>query len=82
MRIKSGWRALLYTSFNLLLSIGLSLAYITPTLLFIPYLLQWTETIYGTLRPAVGYKPTAIGFRQLAVSTLFTILFIITWNIG
>jgi hypothetical protein len=36
----------------------------------------------GTLRPAVGYKPTAIGIRQLVVSTLFTILFIITWNIG
>ena len=82
MRIKSGWRALLYTSFNLLLVIGLSLANITPTLLFIPYALQWVETIWGTLRPAVGYKPTAIGIRQLVVSTLFTILFIITWNIG
>jgi hypothetical protein len=82
VRIKSGRRALLYTTFNLLLALGLSLANITPALLFIPYLLQWAETIYGTLRPAVGYKPTAIGIRQLIVSTLFTILFIITWNIG
>ena len=82
MRIKSAWRALLYTAFNLLLVSGLSLATITPTLLFIPYLLQFAETIWGTLRPAVGYKPTTIGIRQLAVSTLFTILFIITWNIG
>ena len=82
MRIKPARRALLYTSFNLLLALGLSLANITPTLLFIPYALQWVETIWGTLRPAVGYKPTAIGIRQLAVSTLFTILFIITWRIG
>jgi hypothetical protein len=82
VRIKSGRRALLYTTFNLLLALGLSLANITPALLFIPYLLQRAETIYGTLRPAVGYKPTAIGIRQLIVSTLFTILFIITWNIG
>jgi hypothetical protein len=82
MRINAARRALLYTSFNLLLSLGLSLANITPTLLFIPYLLQWAETIYGTLRPAAGYKPTAIGIRQLIVSTLFTLLFIITWNIG
>ena len=82
MRIKPAQRALLYTSFNLLLALGLSLANITPTLLFIPYALQWVETIWGTLRPAVGYKPTAIGIRQLAVSTLFTILFIITWKIG
>jgi len=82
MRIKPARRALLYTSFNLLLTLGLSIANITPTLLFIPYALQWVETIWGTLRPAVGYKPTAIGIRQLAVSTLFTILFIITWRIG
>jgi hypothetical protein len=82
MRIKSGWRALLYTTFNLLLTLGLSLATIIPTLLFIPYALQWAETMWGTLRPAVGYKPTTIGIRQLVVSTLFTILFIITWNIG
>jgi hypothetical protein len=82
MRIKPARRALLYTSFNLLLALGLSLANITPTLLFIPYALQWVETIWGTLRPAVGYKPTAIGIRQLVVSTLFTILFIITWRIG
>ena len=82
MRIKPARRALLYTSFNLLLALGLSLANITPTLLFIPYALQWVETIWGTLRPAVGYKPTTIGIRQLAVSTLFTILFIITWRIG
>jgi len=82
MRIKSGWRALLYTSFNLLFALGLSLSGVTPTLIFIPYALQWLETIWGTLRPAIGYKPTAIGIRQLVVSTLFTLLFIITWNIG
>lgn len=82
MRIKSARRALLYTSFNLILTIGLSLANIAPTLLFIPYALQWAETLWGTLRPAIGYKPTAIGVRQLVVSSLFTILFIITWNIG
>ena len=73
---------MIYTTFNLLLAIGLCLANITPTLLFIPYALQWVETIWGTLRPAVGYKPAAIGIRQLVVSTLFTILFIITWKIG
>jgi len=82
MRINAGWRALLYTSFNLILVVGLSLANITPTLLFIPYALQWVETIWGTLRPAIGYKPTSIGLRQLGVSTFFTILFIITWNVG
>jgi hypothetical protein len=56
------------------------LGWLTP-LIFIPYALQWVETIWGTLNPAIGIKPTKIGLRQLIISTLFTILFIITWNI-
>lgn len=74
-------RALLYTSFNFVAVLGLSLAGVLPTLLFLPYALQWAECIWGSTHPAVGTKPTAIGMRQLTVSTLFTILFIITWNI-
>jgi hypothetical protein len=80
-RITLGRRALLYTTFNLLAVLALSLIGLLPLLLLIPYLLQWFETIQGTLRPAVGLRPTAIGIRQLVVSTLFTILFIVTWNL-
>jgi hypothetical protein len=76
-----GRRALLYTSFNLLFVVGLSLGSITPPLLFAPYALQWAETIWGTLNPAVGVKPTRIGVRQLIVSSLFTVLFILTWGV-
>jgi len=47
--------------------------------LFLPYLAQWLETLWGTLNPAEGARPTQIGFRQLAVSIFFTILFILTW---
>jgi hypothetical protein len=54
-----------------------------PQLLPVPYFLQWGETIWGALfRPAVGAKPTSIGFRQLAVSSLFTLLFILAWNLS
>ena len=81
MRIRMGWRALLYTSFNLLLVIGLSVGRITSPLLPLPYALQWAESLFGTLRPAVGYRPTAIGVRQLIVSSLFTLLFILTWRV-
>lgn len=82
-RVRLGWRALLYTGFNFLAVLGLSLAEVLPAWLFLPYGLQWLETLYGTLvRPAVGAKPTAIGVRQLIVSSLFTLLFILTWNIG
>ena len=79
-RIQMGSRALLYTTFNLVAAIGLSLGGITPALIALPYLLQWAETIRGTLKPAMQEKPRAIGMRQLAVSTLFTLLFILAWQ--
>jgi hypothetical protein len=79
-RLAMGTRAFAYSSFNLGAVTILSLLSVLPILLPLPYLLQWTETIWGTLRPAVGEKPVAIGTRQLIVSTLFTILFILTWR--
>ena len=75
-----GFRAFAYTTFNLVLSIGLGLSNLVPQFTFIPFLLQWLETIWGINRPAVGWKPTRIGIRQLIVSTLWTILFIIFWR--
>jgi hypothetical protein len=80
-RLQMGRRALIYTSFNLIAVFVLSLLDILPSLLFLPYAIQWLETIYGTLKPAVRVKPTRIGIRQLVVSTIFTITFIITWRI-
>ena len=80
-RIRLGQRALLYTTFNVVSVAAFSIAGWLPVFLPLPYVLQWLETIWGTLNPAIGVKPTKIGLRQLTVSTLFTVLFIITWNI-
>ena len=78
-RLRAGWRSILYTSFNLGFSVVLSIwGWISPWV-FLPYLLQWMETLWGTLNPAIGVKPAKIGLRQLAVSSLFTILFILAW---
>ena len=77
---KMGWRAALYTSFNLASSLTLGLAAILPTFIFAPFLLQWLETLWGITHPATGWKPTRIGIRQLIVSILWTILFIIAWR--
>lgn len=76
---KMGWRALLYTSFNFILTLALGAWALLPRLIFIPYLLQWLETLWGISHPAIRTKPTAIGIRQLIVSTLWTILFILFW---
>ncbi len=77
---RMGKRALQYTSFNLALTLALGWSTLLPRWLFIPYLLQWLETLWGITHPAVGWKPTAIGIRQLIVSSLFTVLFIICWR--
>jgi hypothetical protein len=79
-RLRMSRRARLYTTFNLVLVIGLALTGYVPVLLIAPYGLQWLETLYGSLiKPAVGLKPTRIGIRQLIVSSLFTLLFILGW---
>jgi hypothetical protein len=77
---KAGRRAFIYTTFNLLFSLGLGLTSVLPRFLFVPYLVQWSETLWGIFHPAVKWKPTRIGIRQLIVSTLWTILFIFTWR--
>jgi hypothetical protein len=81
-RFRAGWRAFLYTSFNFFISAALSLgAGLLPKWIFIPFMVQWLEMLWGIDHPALGAKPVAIGMRQLIVSTLFTILFIITWRL-
>lgn len=80
VRFQLGQRAIIYTSFNLVLTVVLSLTAVVPTFLPLPYAVQWGETIWGVLNPAVRVKPTKIGVRQLIISSLFTILFILTWR--
>ncbi|MBI3158014.1 MAG: YwiC-like family protein [Chloroflexi bacterium] len=79
---RAGRRAVGYTGFNLLLAAGLSLRAGFPDALWLPYLLQFVETVYGVLRPATGLRPTQIGLRQLLVSSLFTLVFILVWRVG
>ena len=81
VRFRMGWRALIYALFNVVSVLSLSLAGVFPFWLFSPYLLQLVETTQGILIPAVNAKPTSIGIRQLVVSLLFTILFIIVWQL-
>ncbi|MBW8010874.1 MAG: YwiC-like family protein [Chloroflexi bacterium] len=79
-RLRQGRQALLLSSFNLAFLAAFSSSGKLPALLYLPFGLQWLETIWGTMRPAIGIQPVRIGMRQLAVSTLFTILFIVVWT--
>lgn len=77
---RMGIRAFIYTSFNLVLSAFLGVAKLIPIFIFVPFALQWLETIWGIFNPAVGWKPTRIGIRQLIVSILWTVLFVLAWR--
>jgi hypothetical protein len=77
---KMGRRAALYTSFNLASVLIGGLVAVFPSFLFIPYLIQWIETLWGITHPATRWKPTRIGIRQLIVSTIWTVLFILFWK--
>jgi YwiC-like protein len=78
---KMGLRAFAYTTFNLVSTLILGLVSVLPRFLFLPYLVQWSETMWGIFHPAIKWKPTHIGIRQLIVSTFWTVLFIITWRL-
>lgn len=78
---KMGLRAFAYTTFNLVSTLSLGVLSVLPRFLFLPYLVQWSETLWGIFHPAIKWKPTRIGIRQLMVSVLWTILFIITWRL-
>jgi hypothetical protein len=76
-----GIRAFAYTTLNLVSVLALGLLSVFPRFLFLPYLVQWVETLWGIFHPAIKWKPVRIGTRQLIVSILWTILFIITWRL-
>jgi len=78
---KMGFRAFAYTTFNLVFTLGLGIASVLPRFLFLPYLIQWSETLWCIFHPAIKRKPTQIGIRQLVVSILWTLLFIIIWRL-
>ena len=80
-RFRSGLRAFTYASFNFFLVAALSIgAGFLPYLISIPFMLQWLETLWGIDHPAIGWKPVKIGTRQLIVSLLWTISFVIFWK--
>ncbi len=81
-RFQAGHRALMYSGFNVVLTVVLGLSRSIPPWVWLAYLVQFAEVAWGTWRPAVKWRPSRIGLRQMVVSTLFTVVFILTWRMG
>lgn len=78
-KIRAAARALAYTSFSLIaVWLAGALGFVSQWL-FLAFAVQWLESIWGAVNPAIGFKPTRIGVRQLIISTMFTVVFIILW---
>ena len=78
--LRLGGPALAWSTLSLAGVLVLAGLDVVPRWLFVPYAVQWLETLYGVARPAIALKPTQIGWRQLSLSTAFTILFVVTWR--
>ncbi len=81
-RFRAGHRALMYAGFNVVLTLVLGLSRSIPPWVWLAYALQFAEVLWGTWRPATKMPPSRIGIRQMIVSTLFTVIFILTWRWG
>ncbi len=68
--------------FNFLLFIlvlVLAIFSFVPALIPFSFIIQPIEIIWGVSHPAIKVPPKQIGIRQLVVSIVFTIVFIVTW---
>jgi hypothetical protein len=72
--------ALYYNLAAFLLVFALSITRLIPAWVFLAYLIQPLEVVWGILHPAVGVIPKKIGIRQLVISMLFTLAFVMVWR--
>lgn len=71
---RMGARTLAYHTFNLALSITLSLANIIPLGIPIAFTLVFLDALEGSWNPPIGVKPVSIGVRQMIFSSLFFLI--------
>ena len=81
-RFQAGHRALMYAGFNVLLAVVLGVSHAIPLWVWLAFAVQFLEVLWGTWHPATKWPPSRIGIRQMLVSTLFTVVFIIAWRKG
>jgi len=75
-----GGPAIAFATLNLLAVAALSADNVVSAWLFLAYLPQWIETLRGSWLPALHLRPAHIGYRQVVVSTLFTLIFVMVWG--
>ena len=67
------------SSVNLLLVAALCAAGFLSSWLFLAFVPQWLAALQGVHQPARTLRPTDIGLRQLVISAVFILLFLLSW---
>lgn len=80
-RLRDGRLGFRLGTFNLLGVCVLILLDVVAPWLFVAYLIQYADVLYGTLEPAYRVSPKRIGLHMLAVLLLFTIAFGLAWTL-
>jgi hypothetical protein len=74
--------ALLFNTILFIAVVILAIIGWVPSFIPLAFVIQPLEVIWGTFHPAISMSPVKIGIRQLVISSLFTVVFIITWLVG
>ncbi len=82
VRWRMGRRAMLYHGFNVIGSLALALLGFVPRLTVVPFAAMWAYAVYGMLRPAVGVRPTRLGFAQVGATVVFSVLMIAAYRLA
>ena len=77
-RLRKGRSALITASVGLVLVLAFAIPGVVSYWLLLPFGIQAAESLRGTLMPATGLRPKIIGIRQLIVTVLFTVTFMLT----
>jgi hypothetical protein len=76
-RNRIAWRSNLYHGTNTAVVTASVISGLLPVRVIVPFTAMLLEALYGGLaRPCVGARPSAIGIRQVVVTTMFTALMI------
>lgn len=74
-----GQEAIIFNISLLLCVVMTSFLGLNTTILILAFLIQPVEVLWGIFHPAIKTPPKKIGVRQLIISSLFTVVFIVLW---
>jgi hypothetical protein len=81
-RWAQAWRAVTYSSFNLLATALLAVFALVPVLVPVAFGPMLIDVLEGAVHPPAGAKPATIGIRQLLASTAFVVVTSIGYLVG